>query len=244
MSVPTFEAENAWMVARSERTGIPLAPPSRHSCASCPWRLKHANEVTEHFALPGTIDRAWAGKDDCDYAPGDTDSLSHGANTGVVVFCHRGIKSDQGAEWENIVDHYQPCSASLAVQQRECIRWHEDRLSSSIDKGAAIRVAMRMGIPSRVFLSGLLTRDDLLSRSHPEIANTAVGLPSLPPVETGEFEMSGPLPTHEVDTGREIDDYERAAWHDVPGFHVVGESVIRVDVTRAEAARLWVLGNS
>ena len=177
--LPTIEEEDAFWRAEAARTRLPLTPPTRWSCATCPWRIKYAETGNKHFSDPcaSVCEAAWEG----DYGDGTT-----AAKDGLILLCHGHIHQDDPEEqWDR--NELCVCTSVVVVQQREAIRWHE-RGCLHIDQAAAERIAARMGIPPALFRSRTLTRADLLSRAHPAISDPHIGHSSLPAMLPGEFE--------------------------------------------------------
>jgi len=230
---------NGWRQL-SAVNGVPWVDPMTTPCGTCPWRTKFATTPNPNFpaqAVPAVgrmfLERVWA-------AP------VSGSRLGLLTMCHRGHHASLSEdEWRRRTDVYAPCAAVTAIQQREAIRWHEGE-PADVDEAAAVRIARWMGVPERIFLSKQLTKDDLLRRANPAIADESVAHPSLPPMRPGEFAMDAPLPTHDiVCTGSVDDESAREEIEAVAGFtvhqHPEPQHVaVRVEASSREVAVAWL----
>lgn len=229
--LPSIEQEDAYWLAESARTGRPLTPPGRWSCATCPWRLKYAKPGNQHFTERCDLVSlaAWEG----DFGDGST-----AAKDGMLLLCHGHISQDDREEdWDR--DELQFCASIVVVQQREAIRHHE-RGWLHIDQTAAERIAARMGIPPALFRSRRLTRADLLSRAHPAISDPLIGHPTLPPMQSGEFEyVETDVKLYDVRVEQDLDAAVRERVGAVPDFEVRDARTVRVLASSAEVAAAW-----
>jgi hypothetical protein len=230
--LPSIEQEDAYWFAEAARTGLPLTPPERWSCATCPWRLKYAKTGNKHFTECCDLVSlaAWEG----DFGDGST-----AAKDGMLLLCHGHINQDDREEdWDR--DELQFCASIVVVQQREAIRYHE-RGWLHVDQTAAERIACRMGIPPRLFAARRLTRADLLSRAHPAISDPLVGHPTLPPMRPGEFEYDdADLKLWDVVVETDLGPAVRERIDAVPGFSVQDARTVRVLASSAEVAADWL----
>ncbi len=190
--ITSLAAENRNLAQASKTLGVPLKPPPRTPCATCPWRLKFSRGVPNpNFPDPGIIDEAWQGY------PGN----GGGAKHGLIPLCHRGADSAAVGDfndWLRQVDEIRVCAGVVAIQQREAIRFHEGE-PAAVDQDAAERVAARMKIPPAVYRSGVLTPADLLTRAHPAISDPLIGYKKCKPVKRGEFDSAAPTGPGEFD---------------------------------------------